>query len=120
MKTDLGSFLPIMLGLITLGGYIWQAAELKANIKAQIAQLESKTIVSIDALKDELVKEIIVDKHKLDLHLVEWQEKKENYAYRFNGIDQSIKHKFERLANWINQIANFLNKQGFVIRDDKF
>jgi hypothetical protein len=136
MKIDLANSIPIMIGLVTLAGYIWQAAELKANISAKIssleselkadisakvAGLESKTIIAVDLLKDELIKEILQNKHKIDLHLVEWNEKKEVYAYRFGSLESLIKHKFDRLANWIKQIANFLNKQSnFQTRDDEY
>ncbi|MEH2049576.1 hypothetical protein [Nostoc sp.] len=51
-----------------------------------------------------------------------YQSDKENiYEYRLNNADKTIEHKFNRLANWITQIAGYLHKKtGFQIRDDKF
>ena len=59
---------------------------------------------------------------RVDMHLIEYKGDKENiYEYRLNAVDKAIEHKFNRLANWITQIAALLYKQcGFQIQDNKF
>ncbi|MCL6752261.1 hypothetical protein KBT16_15340 [Nostoc sp. CCCryo 231-06] len=54
--------------------------------------------------------------------VTQYQADKENiYEYRLNTTDKLIEHKFNRLANWVNQISGYLHKEsGFQIRDDKF
>jgi protein associated with RNAse G/E len=107
---DFKNYLDIILALCGLTAIIYR-----------IAQVEAKIYQAIDSLKDDLIKEVTTDKHKLELHLIEWQEKKENYAYRLASIEQLVKHKFERLANWIKQITGFLSRESnFIIRDDEW
>lgn len=103
-------YIEIILGFFALVGVIYR-----------IAQAESSIYKAIDALKDSVSERVSQQEHLLQLHLVEWQEKKEVYTYRFNSLEQLIKHKFDRLSNWIKQVGGFLNKQsGFIIRDDEW
>lgn len=111
MKIDINNVLTILIGLVTLIGTIYKLAQVKANINARISSVEYNLSNRISATEN-----------KLGVHLVEYQGDKENiYEYRLNATDKTIEHKFNRLANWINQMAALLYKQyGFQIRDDKF
>jgi hypothetical protein len=121
MKIDVNNAITITLGLLALMGYVWKFAEVKADINARIAKLETNTLLAIDTLKDSLIDKVYTTDKKLDIHLIEYTEKKLFTEYRLNGTDKLVEHKFNRLANWLDQIAGFLHKQsGFQIRDDKF
>jgi glutamine synthetase type III len=132
MKIELGSAITIIVGLCALVGYIWQLAEIKADINARIVKsssdinlritsLESQLVTQIDGLKDTLVDRVYDTDKKLEVHLTEHKGEKLFSEYRHNSTDKLVEHKFNRLANWIDQIAGFLNKQsGFQIRDDKY
>jgi hypothetical protein len=114
-------YLDIILGTLAVIGAIYRLAQVEANINAKIARLESTIFTTVDNLKDNLVDRVSTTDRKLDIHLVECKEKKFFVDYLLNDADKKIEHKFNRLANWINQISGFLKKQsGFEIRDDKF
>ncbi|MDZ8135122.1 MAG: hypothetical protein RM049_07435 [Nostoc sp. DedQUE04] len=121
MKIDINNALTIILGLLTLVGAIYRLAQVEANINAKINRVESTVLTAVDQLKDNFVDRLYTVERKLDVHLTEYNEKKLFVEYRLNGIENMVKHKFDRLANWVKQIAGFLNKQSnFQIRDDKF
>ncbi|MDZ8090188.1 MAG: hypothetical protein RMY16_32235 [Nostoc sp. DedQUE12b] len=121
MKIDINNALTIILGLLTLVGAIYRLAQVEANINAKINRVESTLLASVDQLKDNFVDRLYTVERKVDVHLTEYNEKKLFVEYRLNGIESMVKHKFDRLASWVKQIAGFLNKQSnFQIRDDKF
>lgn len=111
MKIDLNNSLTIILGLLALIGSIYRLAQVEANINARISLLEYNLISKLDLIE-----------RRLEVHVTQYQSDKENiYEYRLNNADKTIEHKFNRLANWITQIAGYLHKEGgFQIRDDKF
>ncbi|MBW4673347.1 MAG: hypothetical protein KME52_04820 [Desmonostoc geniculatum HA4340-LM1] len=113
--------LTIIIGLLTVVGAIYRLAQIEANINSKIDKVENKLLYAVDQLKDSFVDRLYKVEKKLDVHLVEYKEKKLFTEYRLNGLESLIKHKFDRLANWVKQIVGFLNKNsGFQIRDDKF
>ncbi|WP_445629050.1 hypothetical protein [Nostoc sp. DSM 114167] len=121
MKIDINNALTIILGLLTLIGAIYRLAQVEANINAKINKVEITVLTAVDQLKDNFVDRLYTVERKVDVHLTEYSEKKLFVEYRLNGIESMVKHKFDRLANWVKQIAGFLNKQSnFQIRDDKF
>jgi DNA-binding HxlR family transcriptional regulator len=114
-------YLDIILGTLAVIGAIYRLAQVEANINARISRLETTILVEVDQTKDGLTERLNKVEQGLAVHLVEYSEKKLFAEYRFNAIDKTVEHKFNRLANWITQIAGFLHKQsGFQIRDDKF
>lgn len=122
MKIDINNALTIILGLLALIGSIYRLAQIEANINSRISTLETKLLLVVDNLKDNLVKELTTISSRLEIHITEYKGDKEYiYIYRLNANDKAIEHKFNRLANWITQVAGFLHrKTGFQIRDDKF
>jgi hypothetical protein len=121
MKIDINNALTIASLLFMLVGGIYQLARIEANINAKIVKTEVDLLTAIDALKDNLVDRLYIVEKKLDVHLTEYSEKKVFLEYRLNDTDKRIEHKFNRLSNWIKQIAGFLNKESsFQIRDDQF
>jgi uncharacterized phage protein gp47/JayE len=122
MKININDALTITLGLLALIGAIYRLAQVEATINANITRVETSLKADVDALKDNLLEKLNTTQRKLERHLVEYKGDKENvYEYRLNAADKAIEHKFNRLANWITQIAALLYKQcGFQIRDDKF
>ena len=121
MKIDINNALTIILGLLTLIGAIYRLAQVEANINAKINKVEITVLTAVDHLKDNFVDRLYIVERKVDVHLTEYNEKKLFVEYRLNNNESLVKHKFDRLANWIKQIAGFLNKQSnFQIRDDKF
>ncbi|MEH2174824.1 hypothetical protein [Nostoc sp.] len=121
MKIDINNALTIILGLLTVTGAIYRLAQVEANINAKINRVENTVLIAVDQLKDNIVERLYTVERKVDVHLTEYNEKKLFIDYRINGVENLIKHKFDRLANWVKQIVGFLNKQSnFQIRDDKF
>lgn len=122
MKIDVNNALTIILGLLTLIGSIYRLAKIEANINSRISQVETNLLTTVDTLKDSLTDKINVLNGKLEIHTAKYEGDKEYiYIYRLNANEKTIEHKFNRLANWITQIAGFLHrKTGFQIRDDKF
>lgn len=121
MKIDVSDTLTIILGFLTLIGAIYRLAQVEAAINARISRVETNILVATDQIKDGLSDALHKLEKKLDIHLVEYEEKKNFIEYRITGLEGIIKHKFDRLASWIKQISETLNKQfGFQIRDDKF
>ncbi|MEH1940087.1 MAG: hypothetical protein V7L01_07710 [Nostoc sp.] len=114
--------LTIILGLLTLIGSIYRLAKIEANINSRISNVETNLLLAIDNLKDNLADRINTTNSKVEIHITEYKADKEYiYLYRLNASDKALEHKFNRLANWITQIAGFLHKEtGFQIRDDKF
>ncbi|BAY94799.1 hypothetical protein [Tolypothrix sp. PCC 7601] len=98
--------LDIIVSVCVLVGMVWRLALVQAQIYK-----------AIDDARDEIDDSINAVAHKLDLHLIEYGEKKEFTVYRFNGIDEVIRHKFDRCWGEIKQIQNYLAKQGFIPRD---
>lgn len=89
--------LAIILGSITSA--IFKFAHLEAKIYERIASVDNK----------------------LQLHMTECEGDRQMYEYRLNATDKALEHKFNRLANWIKQLAGFLHKEsGFQIRDDQY
>ncbi|MBC6434486.1 hypothetical protein FM036_29495 [Nostoc sp. HG1] len=111
MKIDVNNALTIILGLLALIGSIYRLAKVEANINSRISLLEYNLLNKLD-----------LGERRLEVHLTQYQADKENiYEYRLNTTDKLIEHKFNRLANWVNQISGYLHKEsGFQIRDDKF
>lgn len=118
---ELGNILNITLGFIAVATTIYKVAQSEANINTKMERLQTNLLAEIDKSKDNLSDRLASVEKKLDIHLVEYAEKKLFAEYRFNATDKLIEHKFKRLANWIKQIGGFLNKEsGFQIRDDEF
>lgn len=122
MKIDVNSTLTIILGLIALIGSIYRLAKVEAEIHSRISHVEASILMVVDALKDTLIDKINLTNNKLEVHITKYEGDKEYiYLYRLNDNEKTIEHKFNRLANWITQIAGYLHrKEGFQIRDDKF
>jgi hypothetical protein len=122
MKIDVNNALTIILGLIAVIGAIYRLAKIEANINSRISHVETNILVVVDSLKDNLIERINTTNSKLEIHTTEYKGDKEYiYIYRLNANEKTIEHKFNRLANWITQVAGFLHrKTGFQIRDDKF
>jgi hypothetical protein len=122
MKIDIDSTLTIILALIALVVSIYRLAQVEANINSRISHVESSILAIIDSTQDNLSERIIVLERKVDVHLAKYDgDKKYIYLYRLNANNKLVVNKFNRLANWITQIAGFLHKHsGFQIRDDKF
>lgn len=121
MKIDINNALTIIIGLLTVVGAIYRLAQIEANINSKIDKVENRLLNAVDQLKDNFVDRLYKVEKKLDVHLVEYKEKKLFVEYRLNGLESLIKHKFDRLAGWVKQVVGFLNKNsGFQIRDDKF
>ncbi|BAY60926.1 hypothetical protein NIES22_09870 [Calothrix brevissima NIES-22] len=121
MKIDINNAITIITGLMVIVGAIYRLSQVEANINAKIAKVETNVLTTIDDLGDKITDQIHQNEKRLDIHLTEWNEKKVFVEYRLNGLESLIKHKFERLAGWIRQIAELLGHQfGFQIKDDKF
>lgn len=121
MKLDVNNAITIVSGVILIVGSIYRLSQVESNIKSQISKVEASTLKAIDDLEDKLIIRFYETEKKLDVHLAEYNEKKEFFEYRLNDCDKRIEHKFKRLANWVKQIAGFLNKESnFQIRDDQF
>ncbi|WP_375495402.1 hypothetical protein [uncultured Nostoc sp.] len=122
MKIDIISTLTIISGLLGLIGAIYRLAQVEANINARISGVERNLLAELDAIKDDLLNKLNSTDGKIERHLVQYEGDKENiYIYRLNDNSKAIEHKFNRLANWITQIAALLYKQcGFQIQDNKF
>ncbi|MDZ8096724.1 MAG: hypothetical protein RMZ42_33020 [Nostoc sp. DedQUE05] len=121
MKIDINNaFTVVSLAFMLIAG-IYRLAQIESNINAKINRVETTVLSAVDQLKDNLVDRLYTVERKVDVHLTEYSEKKLFVEYRLNGLESMIKHKFDRLANWVKQIVGFLNKQSnFQIRDDKF
>lgn len=105
--------------MLVIGGY--RLAQIEANINIKIKTVETKVLTAVDQLKDNVTDRLYTVEKKLDIHLVEYQGKKEHYDYRIHDFDKRLEHKFNRLRNLIKQLAGFLNKEsGFVLRDDEY
>ncbi|MHC5861065.1 hypothetical protein [Nostoc sp.] len=118
---DLHNSITVIVGLITIISAIYRLAQIEASINSKIDKLETKLLFVIDEIKDSFSEKLYETVKKLDIHLTEYGEKKIFVEYRLNGLESLIKHKFERLANWIKQIADLLYQHfGFQIKDDKF
>lgn len=114
MKIDLIAALTIIIGLITVIGSVYRLAQIEANLISKISLLEYTLNSKLGIVDSKIVG-----------HLIQYESDKEYiYIYRLNDQDKRIEHKFNRLANWVNQISGYLNKEnvenGFQIRDDKF
>lgn len=121
MKIDINNALTIVIGLMTLAGAIYRLAQVEAGINGRIGKVENRLLLAIDQLRDKLVDRFHETEKKLDVHLTEYAEKKQFVEYRINDTDKKIEHKFNRLANWIKQIADHLGKESsFQIKDDRF
>ncbi|MEH1810887.1 MAG: hypothetical protein V7K26_00100 [Nostoc sp.] len=122
MKIDINAALTIVLGLVALIGSIYRLAKVEADIHRRISHVEASTLVIVDVMKDILMEKINITNTELKIHVTKYEADKEYvYLYRLNNNEKTIEHKFNRLANWITQIAGFLHrKEGFQIRDDKF
>ncbi len=100
MKIDINNVLTIAVALLAIFGAIYRLAQIEAKINDKIDDVDKKL-------------EILLTQYAGDKEYI--------YIYRLNDLEKTIKHKFDRLANWITQIAGFLHqKSGFQIRDDKF
>lgn len=100
MKIDINNALTIAVGLLAIFGAIYRLAQIEARINEKIDDVDKKL-------------EILLTQYAGDKEFI--------YIYRLNNLDKAIEHKFNRLANWITQVAGFLHKKtGFQIRDDKF
>lgn len=100
MKIDINNALTIAGGLILVIGAIYRLAQIEAKINDKIDGVEKKL-------------EILLTQYAGDKEYI--------YIYRLNSLEKAIEHKFNRLANWVTQVAGFLHrKTGFQIRDDKF
>ncbi|MBW4675375.1 MAG: hypothetical protein KME52_15535 [Desmonostoc geniculatum HA4340-LM1] len=98
MKIDVNNALTIILGLIAVIGAIYRLAQVESNIIAKINGLEKK----------------------LDIHLTEYQARKEHYDYLLNDLNNRLQHQANRVKDWIDQIVAHLHeKAGFIIRDRK-
>ncbi|PHM11659.1 hypothetical protein [Nostoc sp. 'Peltigera malacea cyanobiont' DB3992] len=100
MKIDINNALTIAGGIILVVGAIYRLAQVEGKINDKIDDVDKK----------------------LEIFLTQYAADKEYiYLYRLHTLDKVVEHKFNRLANWITQIAGFLHrKTGFQIRDDKF
>ncbi|MEH2088041.1 hypothetical protein [Nostoc sp.] len=100
MKIDINNALTIAGGLILIIGAIYRLAQVEAKINDKIDDVDKKL-------------EILLTQYAADKEYI--------YLYRLHTLDKAIEHKFNRLANWVTQIAVFLHKKtGFQIRYDKF
>jgi hypothetical protein len=100
MKIDINNALTIAAGLLAVIGAIYRLAQIEAKINDKIDEVDKRL-------------EILLTQYAGDKEYI--------YIYRLNNLDKAIEHKFNRLANWITQMASFLHrKTGFQIRDDKF
>jgi len=114
-------YLDIILGVAAIVGAIYRIAQVESNINARLARLETKIDASVDVLKDTLLEKINSITQRIEIHLTEYQGRKEHYDYRIHDFDNRLQHKFNRLRDLIKQLAGFLNKQsGFVMRDDEY
>ncbi|MBH8575778.1 hypothetical protein I8752_22795 [Nostocaceae cyanobacterium CENA369] len=121
MKIDINNALTIISGLLLVCGAIYRLAQVEANINARIRAVETNVLNAVDELKNNFVDRLHTTEKKLDIHLTEYQGKKEYYEYRIHDFDSRLEHKFNRLRGLIKQLAGFLNKQaGFVLRDDEY
>jgi hypothetical protein len=94
MKIDINNALTIILGLLGVIGAIYRLAQIEANIISKISAIDKK----------------------IDIHLTEYNSKKELIEYRLHGHDELIDHKFGRCWNEIKDIENYLAKDGFIPR----
>jgi len=118
---DIHNSIALLVGIITIVSAIYRLSQIEANINNKIDRLEAKILFAVDQLKDALSDKLHEVDKKLDLHLTEYHEKQIFVEYRLGGLESLIKHKFERLANWIKQVADLLYQHfGFQIKDDKF
>ncbi|MCC5640321.1 hypothetical protein LC593_31705 [Nostoc sp. CHAB 5844] len=121
MKIDVNNALTVFSLAFMLVGGIYRLAQIEANINAKIKAVESNVLKAVDQLRDNVVDRLYTAEKKLDVHLTEYQGKKEHYDYRIHDFDKRLEHKFNRLRNLIKQLAGFLNKEsGFILRDDEF
>ena len=98
MKIDINNTLTAVSLVFMLVGGIYRLAQIEANINNRIRSVETTLLIAIDSLKDNLVNRLHVNDKKLDMHLVEYQEKKLFAEYRHNATDKLVEHKFNRLA----------------------
>ncbi|BAT56376.1 hypothetical protein NOS3756_53810 [Nostoc sp. NIES-3756] len=121
MKIDVNNAFTFLSLLFMLIGGIYRLAQIEASINTKIHKVESNLLTAIDGLKDNFVDRLYTAEKKLDIHLTEYQGKKEHYDYRIHDFDSRLEHKFNRLRGLIKQLAGFLNKEsGFILRDDEY
>jgi hypothetical protein len=121
MKIDINNAFTLVSLLFMLIGGIYRLAQIEASINTKISKTETSLLNAIDQLKDNFVDRLYAVEKKLDIHLTEYQGRKEHYDYRIHDFDGQLKHKFNRLRGLIKQLAGFLNKEsGFVMRDDEY
>ena len=121
MKIDLESTMTITVSLFTILAGIYPVARIEGKILNKFDKLESRLLTELDKIEDEVTEKFYNIKSELSNHFVEHKERKIFDDYKVEGLNQLVEHKFKRLANWINQITEYLNHQsGFTIKDDKY
>lgn len=118
MKIDIDSALTVALGMLSIVGAIYRLAQVEANINARITKVENHVLAAVDKLKDDFVVRLYTTERKLDVHLTEYEAKKEHYDYRIHDFDKRLEHQGKRIKDWIDQIVTHLyEKSSFILRD---
>lgn len=79
----------IVIGVLALVGWIYQLASFERRIYERIASLEAK----------------------LNIHMTDYQNRKESVDYRMGELNNKIEHVKSRLWEQISQIQRFLEKR---------
>lgn len=120
MKIDINHTFTVISLIFMLVAGIYRLAQIEANINNKIKTVEDNVLKAVDQLRGNIVDRLYANEKKLDVHLTEYQGKKEHYDYRINDFDNRLLHQGNRIKDWIDQIATHLHENsGFIIRDRK-
>jgi len=114
MKININDTLTIILGFLTIIGAIYRLAQVEAAINARISKTETNVLIAIDQLKDSLSDTLHGVEKKLDIHLVEYQEKRflSNIASR--GLKVLLSTSLSGWRTGLSKFPNYcINSLGF-------
>lgn len=86
---NLKDSIEILIGIIALIGWIYQLASFERRIYERIAALEAK----------------------LNIHMTDYQNRRESVDYRMGELNHKIEHSKSRLWEQVSQIQRFLEKR---------
>jgi len=96
-------YLDIILGVAAIVGAIYRIAQVESNINARLARLQTKIDASVDVLKDTLLEKINSITQRIEIHLTEYQGKKEYLDYRIHDLEK------DNLSERLNSMQDRLN-----------
>lgn len=95
----LKDYLEVIVLVVSIVGVVWQVAKTKADVE-----------IKIDQVKDEFFFKLTELKHEFSIHVTEYEGKKEAYSYRFHSLDETLKHKFQRCWDRLEEYYKILDE----------